>query len=401
MMNQTNQALIDRFMNTYHRLPVVFTGGSGAHLTDRNGKTYLDFTAGIAVNCLGHNHPALVKAISEQAKKLIHTSNYFLSDTSLAFADRLVEACKGAGMERVFLSNSGAEANEGAIKIARKYSQTRYGGGRHRIVSLKGSFHGRTLATLSATGQDRLHPESFAPYPEGFLYVEPNNIDAMDRALDGTVAAVLMEPIQGESGIWPLEVSYVRQVARLCQERDVLLMFDEIQSGMGRTGTFLASEIYQVQVDVVTLAKGLAGGVPIGAVLAGAKTKETLSISDHGSTFGGNPLAAAAGLTVLDLVDRPEMLAEISRKGALLMDTIRSWEHPAVRDIRGRGLMLGIDIASDAWPVLEAALQRGLLLLSAGQNTLRLLPPYVITDAEIAEGLGILRSVLDSLPLRG
>ncbi len=385
----------DKFMNTYHRLPVVFTEGTGAHLTDRDGKTYLDFTSGIAVNCLGHNHPALVRAISSQAAKLIHTSNYFLSDISLAFADRLVAACKPAGMERVFLCNSGAEANEGAIKIARKYSQTKYGNGRHRIVTLKGSFHGRTLTTLSATGQDRFHPDSFAPYTEGFVFVERNDLAAMDKALDGTVAAVFMEPIQGESGIRPLDTAYVQTVARLCQDRDVLLMFDEVQSGVGRTGTFLASELFQVKADVITLAKGLAGGVPVGAVLAGSRTAEVLGVGDHGSTFGGNPLAAAAGLAVLDRVDKPEMLAEIRRKGELIMETVRLWRHPAVREVRGRGLMIGIDIDYDAWPVLEAALAKGLLLLSAGQKTLRLLPPYVMTESELAEGLAILKSVLD------
>ncbi|AEJ19040.1 aspartate aminotransferase family protein [Gracilinema caldarium] len=390
---------MNSFMNTYHRLPVVFTKGSGARLTDSQGKTYVDFTSGIAVNCLGHNHPALVKAINDQAARLIHTSNYFLSDTSIAFAERLVQACKSVGMERVFLCNSGAEANEGAIKIARKYSQSRYGNGRHRIVTLKGSFHGRTLTTLSATGQDRFHPDSFAPYTEGFIFVEPHDIPAMEKALDGTVAAVLMEPIQGESGIRPLDAAYVQRVAQLCRERDVLLMFDEVQSGVGRTGTFLASEIYQVQVDVVTLAKGLSGGVPVGAVLAGQKTAETLGVGDHGSTFGGNPLAAAAGLAVLSVVDQPALLAEISRKGNHIMETIRAWKHPAVREVRGRGLMIGIDIAGDAWPVLEAALQQGLLLLSAGQKTLRLLPPYIITDDEIDEGLKILRSILDTISL--
>ena len=392
-----NQTFSDAFMNTYHRLPVVFTKGSGAQLTDREGKSYLDFTAGIAVNCLGHNHPALVEAISSQAARLIHTSNYFLSDTSLAFAERLVQACRKAGMERVFLSNSGAEANEGAIKIARKYSQTKYGNGRHRIVSLKGSFHGRTLATLTATGQDRFHPDCFAPFVEGFLYVEPHDLAAMDKALDGTVAAVLMEPVQGESGIRPLDPTYVREVARLCTERDVLLMFDEVQSGMGRTGTFLASEHYGVPVDVVTLAKGLAGGVPVGAVLAGKKAADVLGVGDHGSTFGGNPLAAAAGLAVLNLVDTPDMLADISRKGERIMETVRRWQHPAIREVRGRGLMIGIDISTDAWPVLEKALSQGLLLLSAGQKTLRLLPPYIIKDEEIERGLAILKTVLDEV----
>jgi acetylornithine/N-succinyldiaminopimelate aminotransferase len=385
----------DVFMNTYHRLPVVFTKGAGSRLTDTSGKVYLDFTSGIAVNCLGHNHPALVKAIQDQAARLIHTSNYFLSDTSLAFAERLVQACKNLGMERVFLCNSGAEANEGAIKIARKYSQAKYGNGRHRIVTLKGSFHGRTLTTLSATGQDRFHPDSFAPYTEGFVYVDPHDIGAMEKALDGTVAAVLMEPVQGESGIRPLEADYVRSVAQLCEERDVLLMFDEVQSGVGRTGTFAASEHYQVQVDVLTLAKGLAGGVPVGAVLGGKKTADILGVGDHGSTFGGNPLAAAAGLAVLSVVDEPAMLADISRKGNRIMETIRSWKHPVVREVRGKGLMIGIDITVDAWPILETALQKGLLLLTAGQKTLRLLPPYIITDTELDEGLEILKSVLD------
>ena len=388
----------DVFMNTYHRLPLVFTEGSGAQLTDNQGHTYVDFTSGIAVNCLGHKHPALVKAISDQAARLIHTSNYYLSNTSIAFAEELVGACKTVGMERVFFCNSGAEANEGAIKIARKYAQSRYGNGRHRIVTLTGSFHGRTLTTLSATGQDRFHPDSFAPYTEGFIFVEPHDLRAMDKALDGTVAAVLMEPVQGESGIRPLEIHYVQEVARLCKERDVLLMFDEVQSGVGRTGTFLASEIYKVQVDVVTLAKGLSGGVPVGAVLAGVKTAGTLGVGDHGSTFGGNPLAAAAGLAVLSVVNQPAMLGEISRKGNLIMDTLRSWQHPAIREVRGRGLMIGIDITGDAWPVLESGLERGLLLLSAGQKTLRLLPPYVITDEEMDKGLRILKSLLDAVP---
>lgn len=384
----------DCLMNTYHRLPVTFVSGSGARLTDTEGREYLDFSSGIAVSCLGHGHPALTQAVAAQAGRIIHTSNYYQSDTSLAFAARLVAACSKAGMRKLFLGNSGAEANEGAVKIARKYSLLKYGGGRHRIVTLQGSFHGRTITTLSATGQDRFHKD-FGPFTEGFLHIPSGDLAALERALDGTVCALLLEPVQGESGIRPLDADFVRAAAALCAERDVLLMFDEIQSGVGRTGTFLACESFGVRPDVVTLAKGLAGGMPVGAVLAGERAAGVLGVGDHGSTFGGNPLAAAAGLAVLGIVDDPAFLAEIARKGRRLMEGIRAWKHPLVREVRGAGLMLGIDIGADAWPVLEAALGRGLLLLSAGPRTLRLLPPYVIEDGEIDRGLELLRSVLD------
>jgi acetylornithine/N-succinyldiaminopimelate aminotransferase len=382
-------------MNTYHQLPVTFARGRGAYLTDIHGKDYLDFTSGIAVNCLGHGYPPLVKAISDQAAKFNHVCNYYHSDVSRAFAEKLVEACAPAGMRRVFLANSGAEANEGACKIARKYSLKKYGPGRHRIVTLKGSFHGRTITTLAATGQDKFHRD-FGPFTEGFLFIPPGDTAALDRALDpSSVAAVLLEAVQGESGILPLEDAYIKAAAQMCADRDILLMFDEIQCGMGRTGTFLACEAAGVKSDLVTLAKGLAGGVPMGAILAGEKAAGVFETGDHGSTFGGNPLAAAAGLVVLDTVNRPAFLEEIRRKGDRITAALRSWAHPRVREVRGRGLMVGVDIASDAWPFLEAALDRGLLLLSAGPRTLRLLPPYLITDDEIDQGLEILRNLLD------
>ncbi|GAB1483959.1 hypothetical protein MASR2M78_27760 [Treponema sp.] len=278
----------DSFIKTYHRLPAVFTEGRGARIKDGSGRWYLDFTAGIAVNSLGHAHPALSAAIAEQAGKLLHVSNYFQTDTALAFAQELILATASVGMEKVFLSNSGAEANEGAIKIARKYSASKYGEGRHRIATLKGSFHGRTITTLAATGQDRFH-QDFGPFTEGFLYLPAGDLAALDAALDGTVSAFMAEPIQGESGVRPLDAAYIRAAAKLCAERDVLLVLDEIQTGVGRTGHFLSCEEVGIKPDVVTLAKGLAGGVPIGAVLAGKKVKDTLVVGDHGSTFGGNP----------------------------------------------------------------------------------------------------------------
>ncbi|MDR2052737.1 MAG: aminotransferase class III-fold pyridoxal phosphate-dependent enzyme, partial [Treponema sp.] len=281
------------FMNAYHRLPVTFARGEGPWLWDTEGKKYLDFGAGIAVNSLGHGHPVLLKALREQAAKLIHVCNYYRSDTAVRFAERLIAACSRAGMKKLFLANSGAEANEGAVKLARKYSLKKYGPGRHRIVTLKGSFHGRTVTALSATGQEKFHRD-FGPFTEGFSFIPGGDIEALDRALDKSqTAALLLEAIQGESGIVPQSPEFIAEAARLCAERDILLMFDEVQCGTGRTGTFLACEQYGVKPDVVTLAKGLAGGVPIGAFLAGEKAADTLESGDHGSTFGGNPLAAA------------------------------------------------------------------------------------------------------------
>jgi acetylornithine/N-succinyldiaminopimelate aminotransferase len=389
-------------MNTYHRLPVVFARGEGAWLTDVQGRRYLDFTAGIAVNCLGHAYPALVKAISEQAAKLNHVCNYYQSDVALAFAEKLVAACAGAGMKKVFLANSGAEANEGACKIIRKYSLVKHGPGRHRIVTLRGSFHGRTITTLSATGQAVFHKD-FGPFTEGFAYIPPNDIGALDKALDPDVTAgFMLEAIQGESGIRPQSPEYVTAAAKLCAERDILLAFDEIQCGLGRTGTFLACEAYGVKPDVVTLAKGLSGGVPVGAVLAGEKAAEILQVSDHGSTFGGNPIAAAAGLAVLETVNNPAFLAGISRKGERIRSRIQGWNHPQVKEVRGKGLMLAVDIDGEAWPILEKGIamaegpRPGLLLLRAGKNTLRFLPPYIISDGEIDQGLGMLKGLLES-----
>jgi acetylornithine/N-succinyldiaminopimelate aminotransferase len=382
------------FMNTYHRMPVTFVRGDGAWLWDTAGKKYLDFGSGIAVNSLGHNHPLLVRKLREQAGKLIHVCNYYQSDTAVRFAERLIAACSRAGMKKLFLANSGAEANEGAVKVARKYSLKKYGPGRHGIVTLRGSFHGRTITTLSATGQEKFHKD-FGPFTEGFTFIPGGDIDALDRALDRErTAALFIEAIQGESGIVPQSPEFIAEAARLCAERDILLMFDEVQCGTGRTGAFLACEHYGVKPDVVTLAKGLAGGVPVGAVLAGEKAAVVLEKGDHGSTVGGKPLAAAGGLVVLETVDNPAFLAEISRKGEKIISTIKSWKHSGVKEVRGRGLITGIDIEGEAASVLERALDAGLLLLSAGPRTLRLLPPYIVSDAEIERGLEMLRGIL-------
>ncbi|MCL2208684.1 MAG: acetylornithine/succinylornithine family transaminase [Treponema sp.] len=391
----------DIFMNTYHRLPVTFTRGEGCWLFDTSGKKYLDFSSGIAVNLLGHNYPPLVKAVAEQAAKFFHVCNYYQSDTSASFAEKLVEAAAPAGIKKVFLSNSGAEANEGACKLARKYSLLKYGEGRHTIVTLKGSFHGRTITTLAATGQERFHRD-FGPFTEGFVHISGGDIETLDKALDGkTVAGLLIEAVQGESGIVPQSEEFIAAAAKICAQRDILLMFDEIQCGLGRTGTFFAFEQYRdgdgnpLKADIVTLAKGLAGGIPAGAVLAGEKTCDVFTIGDHGSTFGGNPAAAAAGLVVLQTINTNAFLSEIKRKGEVFISKIKKLSK--VKEVRGKGLMIAMDIEGEAWSVLERAAARaecGLLLLMAGTNTLRLLPPYVINDEEIEQGLAILDELL-------
>ena len=396
------------FMNTYHRLPVTFARGEGAWLFDINGKKYLDFCSGIAVNLLGHNYPPLVRAVTEQAAKIFHVSNYYMSDVSETFEEKLVEATAHTGIKNVFLANSGAEANEGACKIARKYSLLKYGFGRHTIVTLKGSFHGRTITTLAATGQDKFHKD-FGPFTEGFVHIAGGDIETLEKTLDGkTVAGLLIEAVQGESGIVPQSQEFIAAAAKLCKERDILLMFDEIQCGLGRTGTFLALENYKdeegnpIKPDIVTLAKGLAGGIPAGAVLAGGKTCNVLSEGDHGSTFGSNPIAAAAGLVVLKTVNTPDFLADISHKGEIIFDALK--QHHKVKEVRGKGLMIGFDIEGGSWLLLKAAIaradnvknQNGLLMLSAGANTIRLLPPYTILDSEIDQGLEMLSELLDA-----
>jgi len=395
------------FMNTYHRLPVTFSRGEGSWLYDINGKKYLDFGSGIAVNLLGHNYPPLVRAVTEQASKYFHVCNYYLSDVSSAFAEKLVEACAQGGMKNVFLANSGAEANEGACKLARKYSLLKYGTGRHTIVTLKGSFHGRTITTLAATGQEKFHKD-FGPFTEGFAHIPAGDIELLDKALDElTVCGLLIEAVQGEGGIYPQSQEFIAAAAKLCAQRDILLMFDEIQCGIGRTGTFLAYEQYKnwegnpIKADIVTLAKGLAGGIPAGAVLAGVKTCSVFSAGDHGSTFGGNPIAAAAGLVVLKTVNNPEFMSEIVRKGELIQNALK--QNPKVKEVRGRGLMIGLDVEESSWLLLKAGIARadasknqcGLLMLSAGTNTLRIFPPYTITDSEIEQGLEILFELLN------
>jgi acetylornithine/N-succinyldiaminopimelate aminotransferase len=379
----------DRTMDTYKRTGLVLERGSGCILEDEAGKKYLDFASGIGVNSLGHAHPALVKAISEQAARLIHASNYYQTGVAAALSEEL---CAAAGMDAVFLCNSGAEANECAIKIARKWGEA---SGRTAIVTLRGSFHGRTVTTLAATGQDRFHAH-FAPLTPGFSHVPANDGEALKAALSDKVCALMLEPLQGESGVVPLSDDYLRLASRLCSERGILLVADEIQCGVGRTGTFFALDRLGIKPDVATVAKGLAGGVPIGAALARGEAARVLGKGDHGSTFGGGPLAAAAARVVLKEISAPGFMEAVARKGARILAAIGSWNHPLVQDARGRGLMIGVVVSAPPDRVKALCMERGLLVLTAGEDVVRLLPPLVISEEEIDRGLGILRDALDA-----
>jgi acetylornithine/N-succinyldiaminopimelate aminotransferase len=382
----------DKFMNTYKRTGLVFARGKGATLWATDGAEYVDFTAGIGVNSLGHGHPKLVAAIADQAAKLIHVSNYFLTDISIRLAERLTDM---TGFDKVFFCNSGAEANEGLIKIARKYGSAK-NPDKNLIVTLKGSFHGRTVTTVTATGQDKFH-QFFGPFTPGFVYVPANDIEALDAALTDKTCAFLFEPIQGEGGVNPLDIAYLKAAEKLCAERDILFAADEVQTGLGRPGAILACRKMGIHPDMVGVAKGLAGGVPVGAILAKGPCADILQPGDHGTTFGGNPLAAAAAHVVLDEISAPGFMAEVERKGEKIRAAVRSWKNPLVKEVRGMGLMIGVGVAVPPGDVVAACRARGLLVLTAGEDTVRILPPLVITDAEIDRGLAALRATLDEL----
>ena len=386
-MSDTND---DFFMNTYKRTGLVFASGEGALITAVDGRTYVDFSSGIGVNSLGHNHPRLVAALAAQAGRLIHVSNYYNTPTSLAAAREL---CEATGFEAVFFANSGAEANEGAIKLARKYGSSK-SPDRVKIVTLVNSFHGRTLAALTATGQEKFH-KYFGPFPTGFAYVPADDIAALEAAIDDRTAALIIEPIQGEGGVYPLSIDYMKRAQRLCRERGALFICDEVQCGMGRSGAILASSQAGLSPDVVMVAKGLGGGVPIGAVLARGEAAKVFGPGDHGSTFGGNPFAAAAARVVLAELGRPGFLDSVAKKGEAIMKAIAAWKHPLVASVRGRGLMIGIVTSAPPDTVKHLAMEEGLLVLTAGENVIRLLPPLVIADTEIEKGLELLKRAFD------
>ncbi len=383
------------YMHTFKREPVALVRGRGARVWDADGKGYLDFVAGIAVNILGHAHPGLTAAITRQARTLMHTSNLYYTRPQVELAELLTAA---TGMEAAFFSNSGAEANEGAIKIARKWGK-RHKNNAFEIICADNSFHGRTLATVAATGKPR-YQEPFAPMPAGFTHVPYNNLSALEAAMSEGTAAVLLEPIQGEGGIHPAAPGYLAAVRRLCDERNVLLMFDEVQTGMGRTGTFLACQGEGVVPDVVTLAKGLGGGVPLGAVLARGSAN-ILEPGDHGSTQGGNVLSCTAGVATMRALHDEGLIAHAATIGAALKASLESLQAHGlpIAEVRGRGLMLALETAPgmNAPGVVASARGRGLLVNATGETTVRLVPPLMLSAADVDEGVSILAAVLGDL----
>ena len=377
-------------LQTYGRNQVAIDHGKGASLWDTEGKEYIDFTSGIGVCSLGYANEAWAKAIYDQAMKVGHISNLFYTEPYAKLASKLVPA---AGMAAAFFGNSGAEANEGMIKLARKYSFEKYGQGRPVIITLRNSFHGRTITTLKATGQDHFH-DFFFPFTEGFRYAEANDMDSLMAQAGDDVCGVMMELIQGEGGVNPLQKNYVQAVAKLCAQRDWLLLVDEVQTGVGRTGTMFAYQQFDIQPDVLTFAKGIAGGLPFGGFMTNEKCREVLRAGDHGSTFGGNPVSAAAANVVMDTLT-PEFLAQVAEKGQYLRDGIAALNSPCVSGIRGMGLMIGVGVQGMTHKELKDRLMaEGLLCLTAGKDTLRLLPPLSITKDEIDKGLAIMARVM-------
>ena len=342
---------------------------------------------------LGHNFKPLVKAVSKQAKKQIHISNYYFSDTGLSYSKKLL---KELNFDHGYFGNSGAEANEAAIKLARKYGELNGGSKRKTIITLESSFHGRTLATLTATGQNKFHPECFAPYPEGFKTIKANDFESLENAFDDTCAALFMESIQGEGGVNLIDKEWALAACEKARKAGAIVMIDEVQTGIGRTGSFLYSDSLGLNAEVVTLAKGIAGGLPMGACLFRGKAKDVFKAGDHQSTFAGNPLVCAAAEVVLETVNKNKFLQNVTEKGDYIRNTIKAWNFPFVKDVRGKGLMIGIQIESTIKPfdIEVKCLEEGLCTTTAGNDVVRFLPPLTISRKEIDEGLEIFKKVL-------
>lgn len=374
--------------HAYGRFDVALTKGQGSTLYDEDGKKYIDFGSGIGVTAFGINDPVWTKAVEEQLHRVQHTSNLYYTAPCAKLAQLL---CEKIGMKKVFFGNSGAEANEGAIKFARKYSFDKYGAGRSTIITLVNSFHGRTITTLAATGQDSFHTV-FDPFTPGFKYCPANDIAALEAAATDDVCAVLFECVQGEGGVNNLSPTFVNAIAKLAKEKDILMAVDEVQTGNGRTGTYFAYQQYGITPDIVTTAKGLGGGLPIGAVLFGEKLQDTMTPGSHGSTFGGNPVVAAGACSIVERID-DDFLSEVQRKSEKIRTALAKVK--GVQSISGMGLMLGIETDKPAGEVAKACLANGLLILTA-KTKLRLLPALNISDAELDEGLEILKGVLEA-----
>ena len=381
----------ENILNTYKRFNVVLTGGKGSTLIDEKGKKYIDFNSGIGTNIFGICDDEWTKAVCDQAHKIQHTSNLYYSEPQTKVAKLL---CEKTGMKKVFFSNSGAESNECAIKTARKYSFDKYGEGRYEIITLVNSFHGRTIATLSATGQDVFH-QFFFPFVDGFKYAPANDIEALKSLISEKTCAIMIETVQGEGGVNALNPDYIKFIADVCKEKDILFIVDEVQTGNGRTGYLYSYMEYGVMPDIVTTAKGLAGGLPFGAILFGEKTEKTLSYGQHGTTFGGNPISAAAAYSVLSRID-DKLLNHVKEMRKLIEEKLSN--KPGIKSISGKGLMVGIELDEKykAADVVAKGIENGVIMLTA-KTKVRLLPPLNISKEDLTKGLDLLLKSMEDL----
>ena len=386
-------ALSDQYlMSTYKRFPIVLTRGLGVHVWDYDGKPYLDLVGGIAVCALGHSHPRVVEAVKRQVELLTHVSNLYHIENQIHLAQLLVE---NSCLDKVFFCNSGAEANEAAIKLARKYASEKMEG-KYELITMQDSFHGRTLATVTATGQNRFHA-GFAPLPEGFRYVPYNDLSALDAAVTDRTCGVMVEPIQGESGVIIPAPGYLQGIRKICNERGLLMIVDEVQTGLGRTGTLFACEQEEVVPDMITLAKALGNGFPIGALLAAKEVAAAFVPGSHGSTFGGNPLATAAGIAVMETLLDGEILDNCSRVGGYFLNRLAELKtkNDRIREVRGRGLIIALELTVPGADIVLKCMKRGLLINCTGGSVLRFVPPLILTKTDVDKAVGILSEVLE------
>jgi len=394
-LNDTYDKLDKKYyLQTFKRYPLAFDHGKGSHIWDVEGNKYIDMLGGIAVNSVGHCHPKVVKAIQDQAAKLIHISNFYLSDPQVMLSKKLVEL---SGLDRVFFTNSGVESVEGAIKIARKYAHSIGRGG--NIISFENSFHGRTLATI-ATGK-KAYQKGFEPIPQGFSQVPFNNMEALKKAVDNNTAAIIIEPIQGEGGVNVADRNFLKSLRAFCDEQGIVLIFDEIQCGVGRTGKMFAKEHFGVEPDIMTLAKALGGGIPIGAILSNEKVSSAIEFGDHGTTFGGNPLVCAASLATIEVIETENLLQQAEEKGKWIVAKVLSLENSDIKEIRGKGLMIGVEFNFETKPLVLKMLENGVLANATSDTVLRLVPPLNISYEDLEKVMEILEKSLKELKNNG
>ena len=375
----------DYFINTFTRQPVVLDHGEGVKVTDINGNEYLDMFAGIAVNALGHNHPKLVKAIQEQAEKLIHISSIYYNEPALIYAKKLIEM---TSFDRIFYANSGAEANEGAIKLAVKYT------GKSEVISTVESFHGRTVVTLAATGHEHYHEPFKAILPKGFINVPYNDIEAIKEAITENTAAIIVEPIQGEGGVNVPDIEYLQEIEKICHENDIVFIVDEVQTGFGRCGTLFAHELFDVKPDIMTMAKGIGGGVPMGGILATEKVASAFVPGDHGTTFGGGPLVCAAANAVLDTIVDENILDNVNEVGDYFISELKKLDKDVIAEVRGKGLMVGLELTKPGAEYVDKLREAGFLINCTADKVLRFVPPLIITKEEVDKFVKALDEIL-------